>query len=114
MTTVKEFEKRKQEIIDELNSIDPQQINVEYAIFKLCGLQLPKPLTCLTCKHWIQEDLQVTKDSVYPHKTCDNLQMWKNISIGSDKKAKLVFINPTKDFGCPFHSDYDGDLDDNS
>lgn len=115
MTTFKEFEKQKQDIIDELNRIDPQQMNVEYAIFKLCELQPPKTSRCLTCKSWINEDLQVTKDSVYPHKTCDNLEMWKNIAIGSDKKAKLVFINPTKDFGCPFHSDYNTEeLNDNN
>jgi hypothetical protein len=105
MGEIEKFEAQKTEILKEI------EFHVEAKIVdQIKQLQPPRP-TCSTCAYWIDEELKVTKDSVFPHKTCDNLKMWDNLKISSDKKAKLVFINPTKDFGCAFHSDYEVEND---
>jgi len=127
MTTVKEFETKKNDIIEIIEIAESYMYDIQEGMTasdisyemghvsvrlararqEIKDLKILTRPTCASCKHWINENLKINDTDVYPHKTCDNLKMWDSLKIGSDKNAKLVFINPTKDHGCIHHSEYD-------
>ena len=65
-------------------------------------------LRCATCSHYKQLEIEVKikgGDAVYPHTTCINEIMLRKLRIRYSNVNNL-HIEPTPDFGCPFHSDY--------
>lgn len=104
--TNKEFEAKKQEIIQEIKEliliplhpcadVESELIEHEGLISeRIKQLQSPNPPTCATCKHFIQE-----LDNAG---SCQKLVANEIINF-TDGIATLVFT----DFGCNWHSSYE-------
>jgi len=68
---------------------------------------------CATCNHYKPIEIQVSikcGDATYQHTTCTNELMFKKLRIRYSSVNNL-HIEPTPDFGCPFHSAYEVQYD---
>ena len=61
--------------------------------------------TCASCEFWVDEDKQISKTIIFPHKTCSNEEMWVNLRMGTTKECRAAWISPTENFGCRFHKE---------
>jgi len=117
--TNKEFEAKKQEIIDDIDNaaskgLKPNGVRkweiTEVALgeieTKIKQLQPPKPPTCSICayRNAVTDDL--TLGMKYTYVACTNPVMLHNLGIKFLRVDQLT-IEPAKEFGCVFHSDYE-------
>lgn len=113
--TNKEFEDKKQDIFKNLDKalgfLQNEDLykcsNIIWDTMKdLKQLQPPKPPTCATCayRNAVTDDL--TLGMKYTYVACINKVMLHNLGIKFLRVDQLT-IEPAKEFGCVFHSDYE-------
>ena len=115
-----DFNNKKQDIIELVSKGGTPNCGIGFIVGativdELKELKSPDdtPITecykCKTCQHYedVTVDVNVPKigKAMYPHTTCTNVDMMKNLRIRYSKASNLM-VEPTPEFGCPFHSGY--------
>ena len=106
MTTVREFEDKKQEICDFIVKNIATRANVKHVLHfnkMLDELQPPRP-TCSTCNYINLE----CNSNTYGGVLCKNLNALNaDGKVASTSGGYNIRIKDIKNFGCIHHSDYE-------